>query len=113
MGAAAHTGVRAGHNVNRLSFCLGLLLGLSVSRNTYILSLSSVPLSFISFGLHVCVSFEFDCIIVRLGAGQQHSNIFAKFRTEAEVDEWIVEACRLGKKPSENTGQTGYVEATC
>lgn len=90
---AAHTRVRAGHMVNRLSSCLRLLLGLLVSGNTYVLSLSSVPVMLLCFGLHVRVAFEFDCIIAMLGAGQQHSNIFAKFGAEAKVDEWVIEAC--------------------
>lgn len=109
---AAHTGVRAGHKINRLSSCLGLLLGLLVSRNALILSLSSVPVTLISFGLHVCVAFEFDRIIAMSGAGQHHSNIFAKFGAEAKVDEWVIEACGLCKEPGEDAGQTGYMEAT-
>lgn len=108
---AAHIRVRTGHNVNRLSSILGLLLGLLVSRNTHILSLGSVPVMLVSFGPRVCVAFEFDCIVAMLGAGQQHCNIFAKFGAETEVDEWVVEACRLGEETSEDAGQTGYVVA--
>lgn len=108
---AAHTRVRAGHKMNRLSSCLGLLLGLLVSRNARLLSLSSVPVMLFSFGLHVCIAFEFDCVIAMSGARQQHSNIFAKFGAEAKVDEWVIEACRLCNEPGEDAGQTGYMEA--
>lgn len=110
-GMAAHPGVRAGHGVNKLSSCLELLHGLLVSRNTHIRFFSSVPVKLLSFGLHVCVALEFDCTAAMSGAGKQHSNISAKFRAEAEVDERIVEACGLGEEPGEDAGQTGYVKA--
>lgn len=108
---AAQTGVRAGYNVN--SSCLGLLLGLLVSRNALVMSFSSVPVMLVSFGLHVCVAFELDWIIAMPGAWHEPSNIFAKFVAEAEVDEWVVEACRLGEEPGEDAGQTGYMKAAC
>lgn len=111
MGTAARPRVRSGHGVKSLSSCLKLLYDMLVSGNTHILLFSSVHLMLVFFGLPVRVTFEFDCIVAGSGAGQQHSNIFAKFGAEAKVDERVVEACGLGEEPGEDASQAGYLVA--
>lgn len=45
------------------------------------------------------------------GARQQYSHVFAELGAEAEVDEGVVEAGRLGEEAGEDAGEIGNVES--
>lgn len=55
---------------------------------------------------------ELDRVLDIAGARQQDGDVLAELGAEAEVDERVVEAGRLGKEAGEDAGEAGYMEAT-
>lgn len=65
----------------------------------------------LSLGFDVFKVLKTHHLPVLLCTWQEHRHILAKLGAHAEVDEWVVEAGRLGEETSDNAGCAWHMEA--